>query len=228
MWGLRVQKKIGCLAGVMLLAGCSTSSKVPNDLAAQSAIVPANVETRYLLGPGDRISVNVYGQQDMSLSDVIIDPQGRINMPFVGFIEVDGIAAPDVAAKVTDALKPAYLRNPHVTVNVIEFASRQVVVDGQVRTPSVVKLFGSSTLTETLVRAGGPDPLAKLDEIVIIRNVNGERMAARFDLRAIQNGTMEDPKIYDGDRVFVGYNSLKGLYQDAIRVLPFVAVFQRF
>ncbi|MCJ1960812.1 polysaccharide biosynthesis/export family protein [Novosphingobium mangrovi (ex Hu et al. 2023)] len=212
----------------LLLAGCANNAAVPSSPEAQAAIIPPNPAPDYLLGPGDKISINIFGQPDMSVKDIIIDPQGRVSMPLIGSVTAEGLSSDRLEQNVVTALAPDYLRNPQVTVNVVEYASKQVIVDGQVNTPSVVPLFGTATLSEVIVKAGGPANLAKLSEVIVVRHVDGQRMAARFDLRAIRNGSLEDPVIYDGDRVFVGYNALKGLYQDALRAIPLIAVFQRF
>lgn len=216
----------------MLLSGCASGTKnLPAGKAAYAAIqsvAPREADQNYLLGPGDKISVSVYGQAEMSLNTVIISPEGLVNMPFIGSVKATGTTAARLANGVEATLRPGYLRNPRVTVNVIEYASRQVTVGGQVTTPSVITLFGNSDLSTVLIRAGGTTQLAKLDQVIVVRERDGQRTAARFDFRAISQGRMADPVIYGGDKVFVGYNSLKGLYQDALRTIPLVAIFGRF
>lgn len=220
---------LGCLFVVALVSGCAgPSSKIPNDEAAQRAIVPPAVNPDYVLGPGDKIAITVFGQADLSVATTIIDPQGMVAMPLIGPVKAEGETAPRFSKKIEDALSPGYLRQPDVTVNVVEYASKQVIVDGQVANPSIVTLFGNSTLSQAIIRSGGLAPFAKVDQVVIVRQVDGQRMAARFDIGAIQVGQMDDPQIYAGDRIFVGYNSLKSFYQDALRTVPLIAIFQRF
>lgn len=230
--GLRVQVKLGSLICVALLSGCASGAKdLPAGELAYTAIqtvAPPGADQNYLLGPGDKISVNVYGQNDMSLDGVIISPEGLINMPLVGPVEAQGVTIATLARNIEGTLRPAYLRNPRVTANVLEYASKQVAVSGQVTNPGLIIIFGNSDLSTVLAKAGGPAQLAKLDEIIVVRERDGQRMAARFDYRAISQGSMPDPVIYGGDKVFVGYNSLKGVYQDALRALPLIAIFQRF
>lgn len=230
--GLRVQVKFGILICLALLSGCASGAKnLPAGEAAYTAVqavAPPGADQNYLLGPGDKISVNVYGQTDMSLENVIISPEGLINMPLVGPIEAQGVTVATLARNIEATLRPAYLRNPRVTANVQEYASKQVAVSGQVASPGVITIFGNSDLSTVLAKAGGPAQLAKLDEVIVVREREGQRMAARFDYRAISQGSMPDPVIYGGDKVYVGYNSLKGVYQDALRAIPLAAFFRNF
>jgi len=231
--GLKVQVKLGSLICVALLSGCASGAKdLPAGESAYTAIQtvapPGADQKNYLLGPGDKISVTVYGQTDMSLEGVIISPEGLINMPLVGPIEAQGVTVATLARNIEATLRPAYLRNPRVTANVQEYASKQVAVSGQVTAPGVITIFGNSDLSTVLAKSGGLAQLAKLDEVIVVRERDGQRMAARFDFRAISQGSMPDPVIYGGDKIFVGYNSLKGLYQDALRTIPIVAIFRNF
>jgi polysaccharide export outer membrane protein len=214
---------------VALVSGCAgPGSKIPNDEAAHRAIVPAAPNPDYILGPGDKLSVTVFGQADLSVPTTIVDPQGMVAMPLIGSLKAKGETTARFSKKIEEALSPEYLRQPDVTVNVVEYASKQVIVDGQVTTPSVLTLFGNSTLSQAIVRSGGLAQYAKADQVIIVREIDGQRMVARFDLSAIQIGQMDDPQIYAGDRIFVGYNSLKSFYQDALRTVPLIAIFQRF
>lgn len=227
-----MQVKLGCLVCAILLSGCAGGAKdVPEGEAAYTALqsrAPLQADRNYLLGPGDRISVVVYGQADMSLDSVIISPEGLVSMPLIGPVKAVGTTAANLADGIEATLRPAYLRNPRVTVNVLEYTSKQVTVTGQVTTPGVITIFGNSDLSTVLAKAGGPAQLAKLNEVIVVRERDGERLAARFDIRAISQGSMPDPVIYGGDKIFVGFNSAKGLYQDALRAIPIIGFFQRF
>ncbi len=58
--------------------------------------------------------------------------------------------------------------------------------------------------------AHSPKRTAKLDQVLIFRTVNGERMGARFDLTDIRSGTAPDPQILPGDVVVVGFSAASG------------------
>ena len=91
--------------------------------------------------------------------------------------------------------------------------------------PGVYDIAGPTTLLGALARAKSPTQVAALDEIVVFRTVNGQRMGARFDLRRIRNGLDPDPQILGGDVVVVGFDSLKGAFRDVLQAAPFFNVF---
>ena len=66
---------------------------------------------------------------------------------------------------------------------------------------------------------------AKLDEVLVFRTVNGERLGGRFDLTEIRSGRMPDPLIFPGDVVVVGFSSLRGIYRDILQVTPLIGTF---
>jgi polysaccharide export outer membrane protein len=76
--------------------------------------------------------------------------------------------------------------------------------------------------------AQSPTRIAKLDDTVIFRTVDGQRMAARFDLKRIRAGLDPDPKIIGGDVVVVGFSSSKSVYRDVLTAAPIFNVFTRF
>lgn len=94
--------------------------------------------------------------------------------------------------------------------------------------PGVYQIAPGDTLLSIIARAQSPTKVAKLDEIVVFRTANGERLGARFDLRAIRAGRVPDPAIQNGDVVVVGYSALKGIYRDILQAAPLLNVFTQF
>ena len=78
------------------------------------------------------------------------------------------------------------------------------------------------TLLSALALAGSPTLEAKLDEVLVFRTVDGQRMGGRFDLTEVRAGRMADPQLIAGDVIVVGYSRSQGLYQDLLRVAPSV------
>ena len=76
--------------------------------------------------------------------------------------------------------------------------------------------------------AGSPTDSAKMDEVLVFRQANGQRVGARFDINEIRSGRMPDPQILPGDVVVVGYSSLRGGFQDFVRIAPVFGIFTRF
>lgn len=218
------------LAGLFLLVGgCSKSLNLPAGPDAYRVMEPTpdQVSSVYRIGPGDRVAVNVFGFEDLSAGPLIVDPNGEVSLPLIGTMTVGGSTAKEFAAAVENRLRPRYVLDPHVAVNVMEYSSRVVTVEGQVVQPGVIALSGPTTLLEVIARSRGPTALAKLNEIAVFRTINGERLAAKFDLRAIRRGEAPDVVILGDDKVVVGFDRLEGAWRDFLQAVPAFSLFSR-
>ncbi|HEU4612548.1 MAG TPA: hypothetical protein VFS15_10740, partial [Kofleriaceae bacterium] len=91
--------------------------------------------------------------------------------------------------------------------------------------PGVYAINGTSTLLSALAQAQSPTDVAKLDQVVIFRNINGRRAGAVFDVAAIREGRAPDPEVLGGDVIVVGFDQLKGAMRDIFKTAPFFYVF---
>ena len=229
-----LNKKMAGIAAFVLMAimmsGCTRPLAVPGGKEAYLIMTPtpANLEETYRLGAGDVVAVNVFGQPDMSVASVIVDPAGEVNLPLIGPVKAERMTTRELSLAIESRLKPRYLVDPHVSVNVTDYVSKFVTIDGQVARPGVIPIAGTTTLLGIIARSGGPTNLAKLDEVAIFREIDGKRMAAKFNLRAIRRGEMDDPIVLGSDTVVVGFDRIKGVYRDALQALPIFAIFQAF
>ena len=106
----------------------------------------------YKLAPGDRITVTVFGQPDLS-GDFLIDGAGNVQMPLIGAVSVGQITIDGCQQRLTERLADGVLNNPRVSVRVNEF--RPVHVLGDVRVPGSYPFrFGLSALG-AIALAGG-------------------------------------------------------------------------
>jgi polysaccharide biosynthesis/export protein len=124
-------------------------------ILAQPADRPA-VSTRgaYLLGPDDVISIRAVEAEEISDKSIRIGPNGAINLPMVGRVQAGGMTAEELEKELVTRLKP-FIRNPEVSVNVVELRSQPVSLIGSVNAPGVHQLQGRKTLVEMLSLAGG-------------------------------------------------------------------------
>lgn len=149
-------------------------------------------------------------------------------MPLAGDILAAGLTAPELSAVIAERLGRDYIRHPQVVVGVVSTREQTVAVEGQVKMPGVYKISPSDTLLSSIARAQSPTNVARLDEVIIFRTVNGRRMGARFDLNEIRSGRAPDPQVLGGDVIVVGFSSLKGVYQDILKAAPLLNVFTQF
>jgi len=175
-----------------------------------------------LIGPLDTIEVDVFGVSDLS-REMQVDASGRISMPLVGTIDARGKTAGELAKAVEDALRGRYIRNPEVTVNIKSSVSQVVTIDGQVIEPGLYPVTNQMTLLRAIASAKGLSEFAKQDDVVILRTVNGRRMAGLYNIAAIRGGAYDDPAIYANDVVVVGDSPQRRLFRDFVSLAPLLA-----
>jgi polysaccharide biosynthesis/export protein len=180
------------------------------------------------LQAGDVIAVQVYREPDLGVDKAVLDELGNVQMPLIGQIEAAGRTPTELARQIEQRLGQRYLRNPRVTVAVTSAIPRSVTVEGQVGSPGVFQLGRNDTLLTSLAQAGSPNQLAKLNEVMVFRTVNGQRMGAVFDVGQIRVGGAPDPQIVDGDVIVVGYSSVRGALRDFLSVTPLLNLFTVF
>jgi polysaccharide export outer membrane protein len=114
------------------------------------------------------------------------------------------------------------VRDPQVTVNLQETVSQVIAVDGQVREPGLYPVIGRMTLMRAVATAKGLDEFARLDDVVVFRTVDGKKMAALYNIKAIRRGYYDDPEVYANDVVVVGDSMARRIFKDALQALPLV------
>lgn len=220
---------VAALATSIVLGGCTTSTRNPNlptGLAAYD-VVPATVEapTFYEIKAGDLLSVRVFGEADLSTDRLRVDNVGFIQLPLIGQIKASGLSAPDLSSQIAEALRKSYLVDPKVNVSVVQAAPIYASVEGEVKKPGTYEIRYDTTLMGAIARAESPALTAKLDNVVIFRTLNGQRLAGRFNLKDIRGGVAPDPIVMDGDVIMVGHSPAKGAWQDFLRAAPVFNIF---
>lgn len=165
----------------------------------------------HLVGPFDRLAVEVSGLPELG-RQVQVDASGDIALPLAGNINVNGRTPQQIEAVVTERLRSGYVRNPRVTVSILETVSQVVTVEGEVRQPGQYPVAGNMTLLRAIARAQGTTEFANSRFVVLFRTVNGRQMAALYDLRAIRLGAYEDPPVVPQDVISVGESSARRLF----------------
>ena len=107
-----------------------------------------------LLGPDDRITVRCLNADEFPQTPMRIDGDGGVTLPFIGRITLAGLSIPEAEEKIASNLS-RYIRNPEVSVNIVESNSQPVSVLGAVNKPGSYQLEGVKTLSELIGMAGG-------------------------------------------------------------------------
>ncbi len=212
---------------LIVLGGCAgrtpplvSSEKVTvvsqTALPAPTAQDQTALDRPYLIGPFDKLRVDVFGVPELS-TEVQADASGRISMPLVGSVDAAGKTPSELAASIAAALRGQYVRNPQVTVNLKETVSQVVTIDGEVKEPGLYPVVGRMSLMRAIAVAKGASEFAKLDDVVVFRTVAGQRYAALYNVKAIRRGLYEDPEIFANDVVIVGNSQARRLFKDVIQ-----------
>lgn len=172
-----------------------------------------------LIGPLDTLGIDVFNAKDFS-REVVVDASGRIAMPLIGTIDANGKTATELAGEITRLLKGRYIRDPDVTVNIKDSVSQVVTVDGSVNKPGLYPVTNQSTLLRAVAASGGLGEYAKISDVVILRTVNGKRMAGLYNIGAIRRGIYADPPVYANDVIVVGDSPSRRMFRDALAVAP--------
>ncbi len=220
------------LPAISLLALAACSSTPPlrggSDVAVvQGDVLPPPTRTDivadnrpYLIGPFDKLTIDVFGIEELKLLKVQTDASGRISFPLIGSLEAAGKTPAEVATLIGDRLRGNFVRNPQVTVNLDETVSQVVSVGGQVNEPGLYPVIGRMTLMRAVATAKGAGEFAKLTDVVVFRTVGGRKMAALYNLKAIEQAAYPDPEIFANDVIVVGDSPSRRLFRDVLAATP--------
>lgn len=175
-----------------------------------------------LIGPLDTISVEVVNIPDFN-REMQVDASGRIAMPLAGTIDARGKTSEELARAIEAALRGRYVRNPEVVVNIKNSVSQVVTVDGQVTEPGLYPVTNQMTLMRVIASAKGLTEYARENDVVILRTVEGQKMAGLYNIEAIRRGLYDDPAVYANDVVVVGDSPQRRLFRDLVSISPILA-----
>jgi polysaccharide export outer membrane protein len=159
------------------MAGCASKAAPPAPVTVSSG------EYRYLIGPGDTLSVIVWRNPDLSMA-VPVRPDGRISFPLVEDLPAAGKDSTAVAREVERALSK-YLRDPVVTIVVTGFGgpySEQIRVIGEATKPQALPYRENMTLLDVMIAVGGITDFADGNRSSILRTSEGNKLySVRLD-----------------------------------------------
>ena len=166
----------------------------------------------YLVGAGDILRVTVYGEATLSGS-FRVDNDGTFPYQYLNRVKAEGLTASAIEEAMEKALADGYLRNPQISVEVQEYRSQSVWVQGQVRSPGKYPLPANASLMDAVFLAGSTTPEAgNWVEIYHPRSPTatgpsigtaGAKPDARVKLNDVQSGIAQSVKIQDNDTIFV-------------------------
>ena len=145
----------------------------------------------YLLGSGDKISIKVFGEEELS-SEFTLSDAGTISYPFLGEINALDKTIGQLSKQITRKLADGYIVNPNVNIQVIGY--REFYINGEVQKPGAYPYQPGLTLQKAAALAGGYTERASRSKIYVMSEGASKRSKVRASHK-IQPGdviTIED------------------------------------
>lgn len=197
-------------AAALFLGIAPAIGQPPAGLAAPAAAGSTAPAQAYRINSGDDLEVNVWGEERLQ-REVRVLPDGTFTFPLVGQIVAAGRLPGEVAADITNGLRPQYRDNvPTVTVSVKGAGGFQFAVTGKVKSPGTFTPTRYVNVVDALIMAGGPAEFANVDKVLVLRKAaDGHVIALKVRLARIFKGDASAgelaqlPQLQSGDTVIV-------------------------
>jgi len=147
-----------CFLALTLIAGLPLPAQ--NDPPVTSSVIAAGTPVGTSAHPlriaaGDLLDLSVFDTPELS-AKLRVDENGNITLPLGDVLSVRGMTAEEVGHAIELRLRGKdILKDPHVSVTILEYATQGVTVLGEVKNPGVYPLLGSHGLLDLISAAGG-------------------------------------------------------------------------
>ncbi len=175
---------------------------------SQTATVAGSLQDyEYLVAPGDTLNVFVWQNPEVSVQNVPVRPDGMISTPLVDDMIASGKTSRQLAQDIAGALA-AYIKDPSVTVTVIEFVggyAQQVRIVGEAVKPQALPYKKHMTLLDVMIQVEGLTPYADGNKAKLVRRVGDQDVETRVRLEdLVKQGDMDaNLEISPGDVIII-------------------------
>jgi len=165
--------KILLLLFLLFLSSAATASAEPS--------VDNGLMSNYELGAGDKILITVFREPDLTMEAKLTDA-GTIIFPFLGEMNVKSLTVGKLKDKITQGLSGRYLKDPSVSVTVLEY--REFFVNGEVKKPGAFPFLPGLTVQKAISIAGGFTERASQSSVQLEREKDAKRQGIEVELDA--------------------------------------------
>jgi polysaccharide export outer membrane protein len=152
------------------LPGCGTQADSLPDL-------PTPAATGYLLGPGDQLRIDTFGDQSLS-GEFRVSDNGSVSLPLLGSVKAAGLTTDGLAQALRDRLKKDnILEDPKIAAEVVTY--RPIFILGEVSKPGQYPYQPGMTVVTAVAVAGGFTYRAVTDAFSVVRGINGKTVEGR-------------------------------------------------
>ncbi|MEB3310758.1 MAG: SLBB domain-containing protein [Snowella sp.] len=176
-----------CIGSVWLMLGLAplpvlakTPNPNPSNRTSTAAIPPMPpalsaqpTESDYILGPGDRLRMDIYQVEEFSKTEYQVLVDGTISFPLVGILKVQGMTLPQLTSTLNQRYAK-YIKRPIITIGLLQPRPLTITLAGEINSPGSYTLPISQgqkfpTVTDIIQQAGGLTPSANVSNIVVKR-----------------------------------------------------------
>ena len=188
----------------------------PSDEAAIQAQINSVYQSfynGYRLGPGDILGIYIDKHPEDSVDKVTISPVGRVYFPLLGSLVVVGKTVPQLQEYLTNAVAE-FIREPRVTLVLIEAQSAKFGVLGDVKNPGLMVMTRPLRVLDAITMAGGILDTGSQQVSVLRQYEDGRVQMISADVKKILKGKAnpeENLYLRAGDTVIVHGNLFKAL-----------------
>ena len=185
-------------------------------------------QSEYLLSPGDIVRITIWGYEELELNELVIRPDGRIGIPFVGDISTTGLSPQQLARSISICLQD-YLAAPRVTVNILKFHTTRVYVLGEVVKPGLYELEKKPDLLAAISAAGGYTRDSAKKHVYVVKQDQKDKPSEYNLLRLLEKGDLsQNCSLSEGDTVFIAHNGRIDFAKDIVPFLTGAYVIKSF
>jgi polysaccharide biosynthesis/export protein len=195
--------RMGVARFVILLGVLAGGAAVAPALAADPPAMVAT-QTDYKIHAGDSLLVGVYDDPKMPPMNVTVAPDGKFSFPLIGILIAGGKTPDQLRVEMENKLRK-FVAEPVVTVTLTDVKGNVAYVIGQVTKPGAIVMNPAVNVLQALSIAGGGNPYAKLDSIIVIRNSVGGQRVLNFRYGQVSSGKSleQNVQLESGDVVVV-------------------------
>jgi len=187
---------------VILFAMLCTWSCGDNPPVVYPTVAPFDLN-QLVLGPGDKLDLSVFYGSKQLKATYTLDASGHIEVQYIGSVQAGGKNLQSVQVDIQTRLSDGFLKDPIVSLSVIEINSLKCSVFGQVARSGSIKFTPGMTITEAIALSGGFQPLARKNMVRVSRVVEGKKETYKVPVELIGEGRRPNFPMAPGDEVFV-------------------------
>ncbi|WP_246588316.1 polysaccharide biosynthesis/export family protein [Pelorhabdus rhamnosifermentans] len=183
---------------------------------------------KYELTKYDVINIVIIGVADNYFNDIMIGPDGYVNLPYAGNVKLAGLTIQE-ATQLLKSKLGEYIKIPSMSVMVKQYGPRKVYVMGEVGKPGVYELSPDyMNVFAALSSAGGITKRGRPKHVGVVRMEQGQvqMKEINFDNFIEKQDASQNPMLQDGDMIYVPKSNKIDLNEDVMPILSGIGLFK--